>query len=142
MSDSKTVQEFLFLTSLKHSSSKIETTLMVRVHMYRNIREWMNSSLWLVSDMSITCSSLSLLIDFRLKSILLGNSLATPASFLVHLIGKPIPIPVLWGIVCFCVPSVFLVSRRMLDPYFFIHSLILCLFIGELSPLILTNIAI
>ena len=27
----------------------------------------------------------------------------------------------------------------MLDPYFFIHSLILCLFIGELSPLILSN---
>ena len=119
MSDSKTVQEFLFLTSLKHSSSKIETTLILRDHIYRNIKEWMNSSWWIVSDIRIKSTSLSLLFDFRLKSILLDIRLATPVSFLVHLIGKPIPIPLLWGIVCFCVPSVFLVSRRMLDPYFF-----------------------
>jgi hypothetical protein len=87
------------------------------------------------------CPSLSLLISYGWKSILLDISMATPACFLtVCLENFFFYIPLLWGNVYLYGCYVFLVCSRMIDPVF-TSILLACVFLfGELSPLTLRDI--
>ena len=96
------------------------------------------SSCWIFPVMTMKCPSSSLLIDFSLKSNLLDTRRATPALFLVHLIGISYPNPLLWDNVCLWIWGVFLVCIGRMDTS--IHSVSLCLLIGELWRLILREI--
>ena len=86
------------------------------------------------------CPSLSLLIDFSLKSTLLDIRMATPARFLGPFAWKTFSQPFtlsrclsLWLRCVSC-------KQQNVGSCFRIQSLSLCLFIGELSPLILSDI--
>ena len=90
--------------------------------------------------MSMKCPFLSLLIDFSLKSTLLDIRMATPACFLGPFAWKTFSQPFilsrclsLWLRCVSCKP-------QNVGSCFRIQSLSLCLFIGELSPLILSDI--
>ena len=81
-----------------------------------------------------------LLIDFSLKSILLDIRMATPACFLGPFAWKTFSQPFtlsrclsLWLRCVSC-------KQQNVGSCFRIQSLSLCLFIGELSPLILSDI--
>ena len=90
--------------------------------------------------MSIKCPSQSLLIDFSLKSVLLDIRMATPPCFLGPFAWKTFSQPFtlsrclsLWLRCVSC-------KQQNVGSCFHIQSLSLCLFIGELSPLILSDI--
>ena len=90
--------------------------------------------------MSMKCPSPSLLIDFSLKSILLDIRMATPTCFLGPFAWKTFSQPFtlsrclsLWLRCVSC-------RQQNVGSCFRIQSLSLCLFIGELSPLILSDI--
>ena len=90
--------------------------------------------------MSIKCPSPSVQIDFSLKSILLDIKMATPAYFLGPFAWKTFSQPFtlsrclsLWLRRVSC-------KQQNVGFCFRIQSLSLCLFIGELSPLILSDI--
>ena len=90
--------------------------------------------------MSMKCPSPSLLIDFSLKSILLDIRMATPTCFLRPFAWKTFSQPFtlrrclsLWLRCVSC-------KQQNVGSCFCIQSLSLCLFIGELSPLILSDI--
>ena len=90
--------------------------------------------------MSIKCPSPSLLIDFSLKSVLLDIRMATPTCFLGPFAWKTLSQPFtlsrclsLWLRCVSC-------KQQNVGSCFHIQSLSLCLFIGELSPLILNDI--
>ena len=90
--------------------------------------------------MSMKCPSPSLLIDFSLKSILLDIRMATPACFLGPFAWKTFSQPFtlsrclsLWLRCVSC-------KQQNVGSCFRIQSLSLCLFIGELRPLILSDI--
>ena len=90
--------------------------------------------------MSMKCPSPSLLIDYSLKSILLDIRMATPACFLGPFAWKTFSQPFtlsrclsLWLRCVSC-------KQQNVGSCFRIQSLSLCLFIGELSPLILSYI--
>ena len=90
--------------------------------------------------MSIKCPSPSLLIDFSLKSVLLDIRMATPACFLGPFAWKTFSQPFtlsrclsLWLRCVSC-------KQQNVGSCFHIQSLSLFLFIGELSPLILSDI--
>ena len=83
-------------------------------------------------------------INFGWKSILLEIILVTPAFFLgsVCLQNFFFPSPLLWGNVYLYCWGVFLVCSRMQNDAscFCIHSVSLCLFIGDMSALMLRDI--
>ena len=90
--------------------------------------------------MSMKCPSLSLLIDFSLKSILLDIRMATPACFLGPFAWKTFSQPFtlsrclsLWLRCVSC-------KQQNVESCFRMQCQSLCLFIGELSPLILSDI--
>ena len=90
--------------------------------------------------MSMKCPSPSLMIDFSLKSILLDIRMSTPACFLGPFAWKTFSQPFtlsrclsLWLRCVSC-------KQQNVGSCFLIQSLSLCLFIGELSPLILSDI--
>ena len=90
--------------------------------------------------MDMKCPSPSLLIDFSLKSILLDIRMATPACFLCPFAWKTFSQPFtlsrclsLWLRCVSC-------KQQNVGSCFRIQSLSLTLFIGELSPLILSDI--
>ena len=90
--------------------------------------------------MSIKCPSPSLLVDFSVKSVLLDIRMATPACFLGSFVWKTFSQPFtlsrclsLWLRCVFC-------KQQNVGSCFPVQSRSLCLFIGELSPLILSDI--
>ena len=89
--------------------------------------------------MSMKCPSPSLLIDFSLKSILLDIRMATPACFLGPFAWKtfsqPFTLSRCLSMWLRCVSC----KQQNVGSCFRIQSLSLCLFIGELSPLILSD---
>jgi hypothetical protein len=92
--------------------------------------------------MSVKCPSLSFLITWCWKSILFDIRMATPASFLELFAGK---IVFQHFIQKFCLSlSLSSVScmQQNVRSYLCIQSISLCLFIGELSPLILRDLRI
>ena len=90
--------------------------------------------------MSIKCPSPSLLIDFSLKSVLLDIRMATPACFLGLFAWKPFSQPFnLSRCLSLCLRCVSC-KQQNVGSCFRIQSLSLCLFIGELRPLILSDI--
>ena len=91
--------------------------------------------LWLI----LKCPSLSLFIDFSLKSILLDIRIATQACFLGSFDWNFFPNTLLWGNVCLWGWGVFLACSRRMDSVF-VSNLLACLFIGELSSFILRDI--
>ena len=104
-----------------HNSQKLETS-------------------WIVPVMSIKCPFPSLLIDFSLKSILLEIRMTTLTCFLGPFAWKTFSQHFtlsrwlsLWLKCISC-------KQQNVGSCFCIQSLSLCLFIGELSPLILSDI--
>ena len=90
--------------------------------------------------MSIKCPSPSLLIDFSLKSVLLDIRMATPACFLGPFAWKNFSQPfTLSRCLSLCLRCVSCTQQNV-GSCFRIQSLSLCLFIGELRPLILSDI--
>ena len=90
--------------------------------------------------MSMKCPSPSLLIDFSLKSILLDIRMATPPCFLGPFAWKTFSqsftLSRFLSLWLRCVSC----KQQNVGYSFRIQSLSLCLFIGELSPLILSDI--
>ena len=89
---------------------------------------------------NMKCPSLSLLIDFSLKSILLDIRIATPACFLGpfdwNFFSQPFTLRQCLSLRLRCVSCM-----QQKDGFcFHIQSVSLCLFIGELSPFILRDI--
>ena len=103
----------------------------------REIRE---TSLFTIATNSIKYLSPSLRIDFSLKSILLEIRMATPACFLGPFAWKtfsqPFTLSRCLSLRLRCVSC----KQQNVGSCFCIQSLSLCLFIGELSPLILSDI--
>ena len=90
--------------------------------------------------MRMKCPSSYLLIDFNLKSILLDIRIATPACFLGpfdwKIFSQPFTLRECLSLRWRCVSCM----QQKDGSCFHIHSVSVCLFIGELSPLILRNI--
>ena len=89
---------------------------------------------------NMKCPSLSLLIDFSLKSVLLDIRIATPACFLGsfdwYIFSQPFTLRQCLSLRLRCVSYM-----QKKDGFCFcIQSVILCLFIGELSPFISRDI--
>ena len=75
-------------------------------------------SWWIFPLMNMKCPSLSCLITFGWKSILLDIKLVSPTCFLEPFSWKPFYSLILWGSVSLCYWSVFLVCSKMLDQFF------------------------
>ena len=90
--------------------------------------------------MSIKCPSPSLLINFSLKLILLDIRMATPSCFLGpfarNTFSQPFTLSRCLSLWLRCVSC----KQQNVGSCFRNQSLSLCLFIGELSPLILSDI--
>ena len=89
---------------------------------------------------NMKCPSLSLLIDFSLKSILLDIRIARPACFLDlfdwNFFSQPFPLRRYLSLILRCVSFM-----QQKDGFCFpIQSVSLCVFIGELSPFTLRDV--
>ena len=95
------------------------------------------SSWWFFPVTNMKCSSLSLLIDFSLKCILLDIRIATPACFLVPFDWNFFSQPFTLSLRFRCVSCM-----QQKDGFCFSYPVCfsLCLFIGEFSPFILRDI--
>ena len=98
-------------------------------------------SWWIFPVTNMKCPSLSLLIDFSLKSILLDIRIATPTCFLGTFdwyIFFPQPFTLRW---CLSLRLRCVSCMQQKDGFCFcIHSVSLCPYIDELSPFILRDI--
>ena len=101
----------------------------VLLHLGHRCSKLRLSFVWFFPLMNMKCPSSSHLITFGWKSILWQLLLVSWG----HLLRKPFSILLLWDTFCLYYWGVFLVCSKMQDPAC-ISSLLVCLFIGELSP--------
>jgi hypothetical protein len=99
------------------------------------------TSSWWIYSLSVKCISLSLSINFGLKFILLDIRMAMSVCFLGPFTWKVYPDPLLWDKVCWSLLlKCFCYMKPKNGSWFQIFSTILCLLVGDLSPVTLRKI--